>query len=166
MKWLNILFVPQIVLTTCHHSEPIEKTDPTGTYGTGISSDAIVDIATILADPERVEGQVVTIQGKVRAVCPLRGGWMDVAGADQQIRVKVPDGEIVFPQEAVGYSVTVEGTLERLELSEARAREWKAHEAAEKGEAFDPATVQGPQTIWRIRGSGAVIHSSPDGAAG
>lgn len=146
------------------HSEAAEKAalqkaDPVGTYGKAIGAGDTVLISQILETPEAYEGRKVIISGDVVDVCQKRGCWIEVASDKpyQTITVKVNDGEIVFPLSARGSRAVVEGTVERIELSAEQARKWKAHQAEEKGEPFDSTTVQGPLTIWRIRGLGAEI---------
>lgn len=116
-------------------------------------------ISDILAEPDAFVGERVLVEGTVAEVCSNMGCWMDIVGEDdtETIRVKVDDGVIVFPQKATGKRARVEGTVEKLELTEEEAIEAARHEAEERGETFDPASVDGPETIHRIRGSGAVI---------
>jgi hypothetical protein len=136
----------------------LQKSDPRGTYGAGILLKAGVALGEILADPESYESRIVQVRGTVDAVCPRRGCWIDLADSDgASVRVKVTDGEIVFPLSAKGHEVLVEGAVERIELTEEQHRAWKAHEAEELGVAFDPASVNGPTTMWRIQGFGARI---------
>jgi hypothetical protein len=35
------------------------------------------------------------------------------------------------------------------------------HLAEERGEAFDPASVSGPMTLYEIQGAGAVVSEGP-----
>lgn len=137
----------------------LEKADPAGEYGKGVAVTEATDIAAILAEPEAFEGKTVLVKGEVAEVCAMRGCWMDVASGAEKIRIKVRDGDIVFPLSAVGHEAAVEGMVERLDLSREKAVEWLAHEAEEKGEAFDSTSVTGPLTIWRIKGAGAVIQA-------
>ena len=52
------------------------------------------------------DGKVMRVEGTVAAVCPNRGCWMDIAGSDgTTIRIKVKDGEVVFPRTATGKRV-------------------------------------------------------------
>jgi hypothetical protein len=136
----------------------LNKEDPAGTYGEGVHLAETVSIATLLDDPAPYEGKKVLVEGTISEVCPMRGCWVDITGEASTIRVKVVDGEIVFPLSAKGHEARIEGVVEKLELEEADARAWKKHEADEKGEEFDPASVTGPMTIWRIKGSGAEIE--------
>jgi hypothetical protein len=91
-------------------------------------------------------------------VCDHMGCWMDiVTDDDRTIRVKVDDGVIVFPQNATGQRVRVEGVVEKIERTEAEAIEAARHRAEERGLEFDPTTVTGPETIYRIKATGALI---------
>jgi hypothetical protein len=137
----------------------LHRSDPSGTYGTGIHGTETSTIPAILQDPATYEGKTVHVSGEVTEVCPRRGCWIDIADPEtgETIRVKVTDGDIVFPLSAQGSKIEVEGTVQRLELDEAQAKNWKQHEAEERGEEFDPASVEGPMVIWRIMGTGAEI---------
>lgn len=139
----------------------LHKADASGTYGGGVHLKKSVPISEILANPADYEGKIVQVSGTVEAVCPRRGCWMDLAGdqAGETLRVKVADGEIVFPLSAKGNHAVVEGVVEKIELTEEQHRAWKEHEAQERGETFDPATIEGPLTSWRIHGLGARIES-------
>ena len=116
-------------------------------------------VSEINAQPDKYIGKRVQIEGMIINVCAARGCWMDIASDApfQKIQVKVVDGEIVFPMEAKGRNAQVEGIVEKLELSHEQALGWAKHKAMEQGEDFDPATITGPTTIYRIRGLGAVI---------
>ena len=57
----------------------------------------------------------------------MAGCWIDVKDrkADSQIRVKVTDGEIVFPVEAKGKAVQAEGIFSRMELDAEQAEGYR-----------------------------------------
>jgi hypothetical protein len=134
--------------------------DFTGTtYGEPIMLTTVTPVSAILDDPAAFVGQRVLVQGMVVAVCEDKGCWMDIASDREfeKIQIKVDDGVIVFPLTAMGKAALVEGVVEELHLSEEEAIAEGQRKAEEHGETFDPASVQGPQTIFRIRGSGAVI---------
>jgi hypothetical protein len=88
----------------------------------------------------------------------MMGCWMRlVAESGKSVRIKVADGEIVFPKDAIGKSAIAEGTLAKLELTREQAVARARHEAEERGQTFRPESVSGPVTIYEIRGTGAVI---------
>ncbi|MCL4279076.1 MAG: DUF4920 domain-containing protein, partial [Ignavibacteriaceae bacterium] len=99
-------------------------------------------------------------EGEVLDVCPNMGCWMEIKSdvEGEKIKVKVKDGDIVFPVEAKGKTALVEGTIYKIELTQEKAIEHFEHIAEEKGETFDPSTITGPMTIYQIKGLGAVIQ--------
>jgi len=137
----------------------MEKENPVGTYGKGITLSDHTLLSTIMEEPEKFEGKQVLLSGTIVEVCPKRGCWVDLSGDKEfeKIQVKVKDGEIVFPLSAKGSEALVEGVVEKLELTKDQAVRYQAHQAEEKGIEFDSTSVTGPLTIWRLRGLGAEI---------
>jgi len=117
-----------------------------------------MSLATLLAHPDDYVGKTVQVKGKIVEVCQMMGCWMDLTNdAGQKIRIKVNDGEIDFPKDGAGKMAVAEGKLTKSELSKEQAIARAKEEAEDKGKAFDPASVTGPQTIYQIQGSGAII---------
>jgi hypothetical protein len=118
------------------------------------------NISDILTDPASYLDQKVLIEGEVLDVCPMMGCWMELKsdGGEGMIKVKVKDGEIVFPVEAKGKTALVEGTVYKIELTQEKAVEHFQHIAEEKGQEFDPSIITGPMTIYQIKGLGAKIY--------
>jgi hypothetical protein len=118
-------------------------------------------ISEILSDPENFIGKRVLIEGEIVAVCAVSGCWMELKSDDEhgKIKIKVKDGEIVFPVEASGKTAIVEGELYKMELDEESARNYMEHLADDAGVEFDPSTVTGPMTIYQIKGLGALIKN-------
>ncbi len=129
------------------------------TYGEPLTLTELTPVSAILADPTSWIGKRVLVQGMVVAVCEQKGCWMDIASDKEfeKIQVKVDDGVIVFPLTAKGKQALVEGVVEQLELTYEQALEEARHKAEEHGTVFDSTSVTGPQTIYRIRGKGAVV---------
>jgi hypothetical protein len=135
--------------------------------GNEITLTETTKISEILADPESYLDQVVLVEGEVLDVCPKMGCWMELKSDSQsddnaevveKIKIKVKDGEIIFPMEAIGQNALVEGKVYKIELSEEEAVKYFEHIAEESGKEFDPSTVSGPMTIYQIKGLGAEIH--------
>ena len=91
----------------------------------------------------------------------MMGCWMALVDPDTQamIRVKVQDGDIVFPKESVGKMALAEGKLIRLILSREQAIARARHEAEEQGRKFDPSKITSGATIYQLQGSGASIQN-------
>lgn len=128
--------------------------------GKPITLTEITKISTILDNPQEFLGDTVLVNGTVIDVCKKRGCWMEIASdsAFQSIKVKVKDGEIVFPVSAKGSTALVEGVVEQLVFTKEEVIKMEQHHADEQGTEFDPSTVTKGKTIYRIRGIGAVIE--------
>ena len=133
-------------------------------YGDPLTLSEATNVADILADPESFVGERVLVEGTVVDVCDKRGCWLEIASTSdfEKLRVKVEDGVIVFPMSAKGLQARVEGVVEKLEYTLEEALERAQHQAEEHGTEFDPSTVTGPETIYQIRGLGAVIEDAAE----
>ncbi|MEJ2052765.1 MAG: DUF4920 domain-containing protein [Calditrichaceae bacterium] len=131
-------------------------------YGKGISLSETTKISEILAEPEANLGKTFLIEGRIVDVCKKRGCWMEISSDKefQTIRIKVNDGEIVFPLSAKGKPAKVEGTLEKIELTKEQNLMWQKHHAEEQGMEFDSTSVTEGVTIYQLKGVGAVIRES------
>ena len=137
-----------------------QTTEEHGTpYGDKLTLTDTTLVSAILADPESYVGERVLVTGTVVAVCENKGCWIDIAsdGGSDKIQIKVDDGVITFPLSARGHTAVVEGIVEKLELTVEQLIEQGQHQAEEHGTEFDPASITGPETIYRIRGIGALI---------
>jgi hypothetical protein len=133
--------------------------------GKALSLAAPVTVAELMAKPEASVGKTVQVKGKVTEVCQMMGCWMALVepgaaepGAAAMVRVKVNDGDIVFPKESVGKMAVAEGKLQKFELTRAQAVARMKHEAEEQGRKFDEAQVKSGMIVYQIQGTGAVIQ--------
>jgi hypothetical protein len=128
--------------------QPLEGLEPT-------------PIEVIVADPDAWEGKDVRISGEVTGVCAMQGCWMDLVSPENAtLRVKVDDGVIVFPPEAVGQRAVAEGKVEIVEMTKDEYTGWMKHVAEEEGKEFDLESLgEAPYRIVRLRGLGAEIGS-------
>jgi hypothetical protein len=118
-----------------------------------------LSIDEVMAEPAKFVGSQVQIKGKVTEVCQMAGCWMAlVSDSGKTLRVKVNDGDIVFPKSAIGKMAVAEGLFEKKELTKEQAIANAKHEAEENNRPFNPASVKGPTSFYRIWGSGAVIQ--------
>jgi len=127
--------------------------------GKPLTLDKPTPIADVLSKADRLAGKTVQVRGRVTEVCEQMGCWMRLADpGGGAMRIKVKDGEIVFPRESIGRIAKAEGRLEKLELTKEQAVARARHEAEEQKRAFDPASVKGPVTIYQLQGTGAVVE--------
>ncbi len=128
-------------------------------YGKEITLKDKTLISAIVENPQKYIGKTVLVEGTVVAVCEKRGCWMEIASdkPSQKIKIKVKDGEIVFPLEEKGKSALVEGTVYEIKMTKEEAIEAAKKEAEEHGKKFDASKITGPVTLYQIKGIGAVI---------
>ena len=129
------------------------------TFGQGVTLSEETAISAIIDNPANYVGQKVKVSGLVIDVCSTRGCWIYLAGDREfeKIRIKVTDGEIVFPMEARGKTAVVEGIVQSMELTREEVIKRRKHHAEETGTSFDPATVTSGESVLRIRGLGSDI---------
>lgn len=152
MKHITILFLIIFSFSTFGQVEKL---------GREITLTEKTKISDILANPESFVGKTVLVEGEVLEVCQKAGCWMELKNdKEEKIRIKVKDGDIVFPVEAVGKKAIAEGTVYRIDLTQEEAIEFYEHIAEENDKEFDPSTITGPVTIYQIRGIGAEIDMS------
>ena len=129
-------------------------------YGKGINLQETTPISKIYDDPGTYVGKTVKVEGLIVDVCSTRGCWMSIASdrAFETLRIKVTDGEIVFPITARGKKSAVQGTVQEISMTREQAIEFKKHQAEERGNPFDPASVTGAVKLYQIKATGAVIE--------
>ncbi len=128
-------------------------------YGKGVSAPDTVLVSALLAHPDDYVGQTIRVKGTAVGVCAHRGCWINVASdvEGDVVRVKVKDGEIVFPPEIVGDTVVAEGVWTANKLDLETTKKVCANEAKNAGEEFDPESVTACKTLYQLSGTGAVV---------
>ena len=160
------LFI-SIILMYAGCSKAIEKDIDTANissenFGIEISDNVISPMTELFNNADSYLDKNVIIQGKIVDVCPMKGCWIEVKDFDSEksIRVKVKDGEIVFPQNSKNKEVLVEGVFSKLDFTEEQAIQWKIHLAEEKGIELTSEDIEldaSDLVEYRIKGLGAQI---------
>ena len=129
-------------------------------FGKPLTINESTSIADILNDPQKYDGKRVLVEGKINGVCEMMGCWVMIQGASEkeQIRFKVQDGVIVFPQSVNGKTARAEGVVSVKTLTVEEQVEQGKHHAEETGGTFDESTVTGPNTVIQIDGEGAIVN--------
>ena len=147
MRYNNILLIIIFIQLSCFKKQSekdlLNKVDSIGYYGNHPSKGIIYDVDELLLSASESLGKKLLVNGIITDVCPMRGCWLQVKdyNSDSSIRIKVTDGEIVFPLSAKGKNVIAEGIFTKLELSEKQAKNWKHHLALEKGIELDTSSI-------------------------
>jgi hypothetical protein len=131
--------------------------------GAAPAVEGAMDAAEAFAQRDKLAGTQVRVRGRITEVCRMAGCWVALASADaasgspKTLRVKVTDGEIVFPKDSPGKVVVVAGKLERFKLNRAQVIAREKHEAEEQGRAPRKTIPKSEWTVYQIAGTGAVI---------
>ena len=147
MSYNNILIIILLIQLSCFKKQSegdlLNKGNPIGYYGNHPSKGIIYDVDELLLSASESLGKELLVSGIITEVCPMRGCWLQVRdyNSDSIIRIKVTDGEIIFPLSAIGKNVIAEGIFTKLELSEKQAKNWKHHLALEKGIELDTSSI-------------------------
>ena len=166
---MNIIFVLIIFIFSACEKELTEydrlhKDNPIGKYGNKISLIESQKIKTMIDNPDQYLNTDVLTSGLILEVCPMRGCWINIKdnNSESNIRVKVTDGEIVFPLSSKGKQVDIQGTFVKLEFSEHQAKMWKIHLAEEQGVKLseEDVVIDSKDLIeYRIIGKAANIYN-------
>ena len=129
------------------------------TFGTGADMSRLESIETLLAKPAAFADKAVTVKGEVKAVCHKKGCWMTIATEKDHktLRVKVKDGDMVFPVSAKGRTAYATGTLKGKTLNKEQTIAHLAHMAKDGKESFDPSSVTSGMTIYQLVPTGVTI---------
>lgn len=157
MRQLSLIMICALITPAVAADDAVKKLGEPLTEGLETTP-----IEEIVADPDAWAGKKVRIAGQVEGVCAMQGCWMDLVSPENAtLRVKVDDGVIVFPAEAIGHRAIAEGTIEIVEMTRERYVAWMRHVAEEEEREFDPESIgEGPHRIVRLHGLGAEIGRS------
>ena len=143
-------------------SDLLNKKNPIGIYGNFSSAEKIQNIVDLISNKDVFINKEVKVRGLVNEVCPMRGCWLEVVDENgiDKLRIKVTDGDIVFPLSAKGRNIEAEGQFSILTLNKQQAKNWKKHLAAEKGIEIDTSEIilsQNDYFEYRLNTTGAKI---------
>jgi len=126
-------------------------------FGKGLTLKESTPIGTILGAPDQYVGKMIQVKGTITEVCQMMGCWLQIQDGEKGLRVKVKDGEIMFPKNGAGKKAVAEGLLKKIELNQQQAVAWAKHEAEERGQKFDASKIKSGMTMYQIQGTGAVV---------
>lgn len=136
---LSLMLLPTWALAE-HYGAPIAKKNPT----------------TLAAAVKRLESSptaAVQVQSKVDKVCVVKGCWLALTDAPNDIRVTFKDYAFFVPASLIGKIVIVEGVMEKVTMSLEETKHYV------KDAGGDPSTVTKPRVEYRIVASGVEVKS-------
>ncbi len=128
-------------------------------FGESVDQSALIEISTLLSTPVQYLDKQVTVKGTVVGVCSKRGCWVDLASDAkfEKLRIKVRDGDMVFPLTAKGRDALATGILKEIQLDLEQTRRYKAHLAKRQNEEIDPLAITEPMAIYQLSPVGVKI---------
>ncbi|WP_413288126.1 DUF4920 domain-containing protein [Bdellovibrio sp. HCB337] len=131
-------------------------------YGTGAKFTDAMPMSKIMKNPESLVGKEVTVSGVIVDVCAKRGCWMKLTTdyQNEKVRVKVNDGEIVFPLESRGKKAAAKGEFKKITMTLEETKDFLKHQAEENKLKFDPASVKEAMVVYQVQATGAVIEGN------
>lgn len=126
-------------------------------YGAEITLTEKTEISKILENAENYVGKKVLVEGTVVGVCAKRGCWINLSSDKEyeSIRVKVNDGEIIFPMEAKGKKALVEGEVYSIIV---KGDGCEGNCEGEHKENKECEKEQETKKVYMIKGLGALIN--------
>ena len=127
-------------------------------YGKGVAAADTVRVSDLMANPDAWVGKTIRVQGRAVGVCVHRGCWINLASdvEGQTVRVKVKDGEIVFPPAILGDLVMAEGVWTANQLDMETTKKVCEANAKKEGREFKADEVTACMTLYQLSGTGAV----------
>ena len=122
-------------------------------YGAPIAGKAPLTLQSAIKQLDSKPKADVLIQSKVEAVCVVKGCWMALTDAANDVRVTFKDYGFFVPSSIIGKTVLVEGTLEKVQMTLEETKHYV------KDAGGDPAKVSQPRTEYRIVASGVQVKS-------
>ncbi len=122
-------------------------------FGAAFTKAKLVTLADVTAKADKYHGKTVKLKGNITDVCQREGCWLVLSDGQQTIRIKMKDHKFVVPKDSGNKVATVEGVIEKQELSEEMAR----HYAEESAGKVDPSTIKGPQVVVGMNATGVRI---------
>ena len=141
-------------LGLCFHSLGFANEE---VFGNGANLEQVIDVKTVLASPSSFIGKDITVAGEIDSVCGKKGCWMMMKSGHEQLRIKVKDGDMVFPFNAKGKRAFATGKLEVIEMSEKQALAYQKHMAEDAGEDFEPKNVTKELVFYQLKPVGVTI---------
>lgn len=120
-------------------------------YGAPIQAKNPLTLQAALKQLDKAPAADVLIESTVEKVCVVKGCWMALTNAKDEVRVTFKDYGFFVPATIIGKTVLVEGKLEKVVMSLDDTKHYV------KDAGGDPSTVTQPRVEYRIVASGVQV---------
>jgi hypothetical protein len=122
-------------------------------YGAPIAGKNALSLPAAIALLRTKASSPVLIESKVDKICVVKGCWLGLVDAKNDVRVTFKDYAFFVPASLIGKTVIVEGVLEKVTMTLEETKHYV------KDAGGDPATVTQPRVEYRIVASGVEVKS-------
>ena len=121
-------------------------------FGETVDKTVVIPVSQLLLQPANYLDKTVTISGTVDSVCSKQGCWMKFSTEDAAMpfRIKVRDGDMVFPLSSMGKTAYAHGRIQPLPMNLQASIDYLAEQAEKSGSVFDPTKVTEPVTLYQL----------------
>src|SRR6056297_414785 len=113
-------------------SEPVNETETYEDFGAALpESETLHSLEEAISQLDELAGQSVVIEAEIQQVCQKKGCFFIARDGQTVARVRFQDYGFFIPTDSAGKTVTLAGTVTRVELSPEQA----AHFAEDLGDA-------------------------------
>jgi hypothetical protein len=139
--------------------EPSKKQSNVTVHGSAILPGKEVQLAKVLAEPQKYAGQTVIVEGEVRRVCKKMGCWMELATAKDDAaascRVFFGAHQFFVPKDSDGASARVQGEVQVQQVEASFVQHLE-----EEGASFKAKNDDGTAQEVRLVASGVELERS------
>ncbi|MFN0207445.1 MAG: DUF4920 domain-containing protein [Planctomycetota bacterium] len=123
-------------------------------FGAPILIQSAVPAREVIAAPEKFLNKNIVIEGAPATVCKVKGCWMMFNENGKQMRVTFQSYGFFVPTDSAGRRMRLEGTLEKIKISEQLAR----HYLEDEGKHDETNKIVGEQTELRFLATGVEVY--------
>ena len=157
---MKILVLTTVLSAVVLLSSSMAATAKQLTFGDKVEMKKLQPLSELLKQPEQFVNKQITIKGKIVEACAKRGCWMQLKAENEQgtVRVKVKDGDMVFPVSKRGSTAYATGTFTGRSLTLKQTVAYYQHLAQEQGHDFDPASVTEAMRLYQLKPTAVIIE--------
>jgi hypothetical protein len=122
-------------------------------YGAPIAKKNAVSLPAAIGQLQSKSSAPVLVESKVDKVCVVKGCWLGLVDAKNDVRVTFKDYAFFVPASLIGKTVIVEGVLEKVTMTLEETKHYV------KDAGGDPSKVTEPRVEYRIVASGVEVKT-------
>lgn len=151
-QWVRVIFTVMCIFA--------ESSLGDQKFGVGADKAKAVAMSEIMRTPDLYVNKEITVAGTIVDVCAKRGCWMKLTTdyKGEKLRIKVNDGEMVFPLESRGKKAVAKGTFKKHVLTLEQTKAYLQDLAEDNGQKFDPSAVKEAMIIYQVNAVGVIIE--------